>query len=548
MFINTPPEPRKFSKSPAYPRAVGCYSVHIGRAWPKRRKMKRMKFFQRAVLLLLPGLLLPAWADTGPALFSFSPIVVSPGGTLTVWGARFSPASPAVSILLVNAAGQATRLGIGILSGGAFQSTVTIPSTSAPGRYYINVADSPSRIALNLTGSPIVAPSDAPWFQFTPSIAAPRGSVTFSGAGFDPGGGVAGIAVLDKNRKATVLGFAGLSGGAFHTQLTLPPTLLPSNTFQVFVKDAGPRFAANLSGTLTVVNSTAGPAIPVGLYPIGAAVNPGTNRIYVPIAGDDTVAVLDGDSNSVLTTVPVGQLPCAVGANPNTGLVYIANVNSNSLSVLDGATNTIVASVPVGAFPCAVAVMPQTNRIYVGNSGGNDVSVIDGVTNTVIASIPVGLGPWGLGVNPNTNRIYAAIVYANTVAVIDGSTNTVVASIPTGGVNPDAIGVNPASNRIYAANYFSDTVSVIDGAANQVTAVVPVGRQPSGVSANPVTGNVYTSNYGANTVTVFNANNVVIKTLAVGRSPNGLAVNPVTGKFYELNSLSSSVSVIQDQP
>jgi YVTN family beta-propeller protein len=41
----------------------------------------------------------------------------------------------------------------------------------------------------------------------------------------------------------------------------------------------------------------------VGARPLGVAVNPETNRIYVANSGDDTVSVIDGATDTVIATV-----------------------------------------------------------------------------------------------------------------------------------------------------------------------------------------------------------------------------------------------------
>jgi YVTN family beta-propeller protein len=45
--------------------------------------------------------------------------------------------------------------------------------------------------------------------------------------------------------------------------------------------------------------------IDVGVNPIGVAVNPTTNRIYVANDGDNTVSVIDGTTNTVIDTIDV---------------------------------------------------------------------------------------------------------------------------------------------------------------------------------------------------------------------------------------------------
>ena len=79
-------------------------------------------------------------------------------------------------------------------------------------------------------------------------------------------------------------------------------------------------------------------------------------------------------------------------------IIYVTNIGDNTVSVINGNTNTMVQTIPVGYGPVGIGVNPTTNAIYVANFGSNTVSVINGDTNTVVQTIPVGNDPRGVGV------------------------------------------------------------------------------------------------------------------------------------------------------
>jgi YVTN family beta-propeller protein len=152
-------------------------------------------------------------------------------------------------------------------------------------------------------------------------------------------------------------------------------------------------------------------------------------------------------------------MPEDVTVNPATNRVYVANYLTNSVSVLDGATNTVISNVGVGANPIGLEVNPATNRIYVSSLTSSSVSVIDGATNIVIANIGVGQFPNGIAINPNTNFIYVVNVIGS-VSIIDGATNTVLYTVGVGS-NPNYVDINPNTNLAYVPNLQSSNVSVI---------------------------------------------------------------------------------------
>ncbi|HOP46104.1 MAG TPA: YncE family protein [Desulfobacteraceae bacterium] len=287
--------------------------------------------------------------------------------------------------------------------------------------------------------------------------------------------------------------------------------------------------------------------IAVSGYPIDAGVNPVTNRIYVAKTIQDSVAVINGSTNTVTETVPAGDAPYGVDVNPDTNTIYVANRDDNTVSVIDGSTNTVTATVAVGNYPVAIDVNPVTNRIYVVNEDANSVSVINGANNTVTATVPVGSHPTGIAVNPATNLIYVANRNSNNVSVINGSTNTVTATVAVGD-GPEGIDVNPVTNRIYVANQWQYTVSVIDGSTNTVTATVTLANMNNqGVGVNPATNRIYVSSFYNGRVNVIDgSSNTVIANLGVGSGSWGVGVNPDTCHIYVGKSSSNSVSVIYD--
>ena len=237
--------------------------------------------------------------------------------------------------------------------------------------------------------------------------------------------------------------------------------------------------------TLPVLGQRVIATLPVGQGPLSAAVNSGTNKIYVAdwcgndpnCASGGTVTVIDGATDNTLS-VNVGFSPYGVAVNPVTNKIYVVNqcgtnpsCTNGTVSVIDGASNTVIASPSTGSRPYGVTVNSVTNRIYVPNKCGNDpsclnrsgtVTVIDGASNTVITTVPVGSAPLQAVVNSTTNQIYVAnscggdpsctfpYTTNGTVTVIDGVTNN-TQSVAVG-VFPSAVDVDPVTNKIYVAN------------------------------------------------------------------------------------------------
>ena len=284
-----------------------------------------------------------------------------------------------------------------------------------------------------------------------------------------------------------------------------------------------------------------------GCHPNAVAVNSASNTIYVVDEGSNDVAVIDGNSNTLLTTVPAGSHPLAVAVDQFTNRIFVANQganddcnpngNASTVTVIDGGTNSIAATVPVGACPVAVAVNPVSSQVYVVNYGDGTTTIINETTPITTATVIAGSGPYAVDVDPATNEAYVANRHAdpslgNTVSVIDGYTASPLPPVLLGGnqMYPGAVVVNPMSNTVYVADSYSNQASVITGASSPPLQFVPV--PPCRVADTRVTNGLFGGPYlpGGSTrnFPIPQNNNCNIPNTAVAYSLNVTAV-PLTG-------------------
>lgn len=319
---------------------------------------------------------------------------------------------------------------------------------------------------------------------------------------------------------------------------------------------------------------------------------------YVTNSGDDTVSVIDTDTNILIATVPVGQSPFSVAVDPRGIRVYVTNMGDRTVSVIDATRNVVEATVKAGGF--GVAVNPAGTSAYAVGTGADGVvvSVIDTATNVVTTTIPI--GPTG----PGDNVLELAVAPDGTVAylfttlnteqypclidrlgcrlvfnAIDLTTNTPSVSRPLleqiGGsprgltVDPSGthlylahdtpsggalsifvaqsptlsssvpligpVGVAQRGNRLYATSL--DGLSVIDLVTNTIVASIGARNSLAGVAVTPDGKRVYVANGADNAVwAVDTATNTVVETIPVGRGPVafGQFIGPANPPFTPL--------------
>jgi YVTN family beta-propeller protein len=310
----------------------------------------------------------------------------------------------------------------------------------------------------------------------------------------------------------------------------------------------------------------------VGGHP-SIAINPTTNKIYVPNSDFNTVSVIDSNTGNI-TNIPVGLAPMGIAINPASDKIHVANSGSNTISVINGDVDKKEPNdIPVGKTPLFVYVL--SNKIYVANSGSNTISVINGdVDKKEPNDIPVGNYPdiitgveqvLNTGMTRTEDSIY--VLGLSSLSVIANATSHKTTAVIPVGLLPTSIDYD--SNNIYVANSHTSspnitcqltcggTVSVVNGTNYKEIGVIPVGIVPYSIKFDHYDNGgsiyidkIYVANFGSNSVSVINdASDKISKIkeitrIPVGRGPSFIEVSPSGDKIYVTDSLSDTVSVI----
>jgi YVTN family beta-propeller protein len=263
---------------------------------------------------------------------------------------------------------------------------------------------------------------------------------------------------------------------------------------------------------------------------------------YVPNILDNTVSILNIQTNTATGTINIADRPYSVAVNPTGSKVYITRTLINELSVINTANNA-VSNITLPFNGRSVAVNPNGLRAYVTHSTDGALSIINTAHNTVIKTLNIAGSPFGVAVSPDASRVYVTNNSTNEVHIINAITNTLIQSVAVG-TNPLGIAVSPDGSKVYVANEGSDNISVITTSDNTVSNIT-LGSSPRGIVVIPNGQKVYVTT-GINEVKVINTadNTVVIPTITVGTTPYGISVHPNGTAVYAVNAVSNNVSVI----
>jgi DNA-binding beta-propeller fold protein YncE len=282
--------------------------------------------------------------------------------------------------------------------------------------------------------------------------------------------------------------------------------------------------------------------------PIGIAVNPLNNRVYVTQNNVDEesavtyISMIDGATNAVINTIQgPDDLLSNIAVDVVTGRVYLVACRTLQvaevtclLAIYDSSLNWI-ASVADVAAGSPLAVNPITHRLYYARQSVSGVAVLNTQTNAYLGRIRLGASsPGALDIDLSENHVFA--VYAeNRVAVIDAHTSTVLRTTSVG-VDDSDVAVDAYRHRLYVTNFNREstsrsTVAVLNSDTLALQKKVLVGVNPSHVAVDTFTGTVFVTNDRFHTLYVINGNTEVVTQKLTG--PRGpVDVNPNTKFVY----------------
>lgn len=284
---------------------------------------------------------------------------------------------------------------------------------------------------------------------------------------------------LDANKVSIV-------DGLFHTLETVLDFELSSFDVDVHVNPSSNKFyvintltEGNLASDLFIYNGIGNDLVKeinIG-FPTKIAINPKTNIVYIlNYTGFGKVGVFNEATGDIQTIDPqIGESLIGITVNPETNRFYIANPTDRKITVIDGVSNSVLSTIDLGTPSNTIlhlAVNTKTNKLYVSDFEANKIHVIDGNTNQIQTSITI-VKPLKLAVNPETNRIYVYDNVMNALCAINGETNKVEDVIILGGT-PNGVSVNPETNKIYVTNAEFNNLIVIDGS---ITSSIPIVNQ-----------------------------------------------------------------------
>lgn len=119
-------------------------------------------------------------------------------------------------------------------------------------------------------------------------------------------------------------------------------------------------------------------SIKTGMQPTSLVMNKKQDRLYVSNSGSDTVSIIDTQTDKVIKTILTrpaalrglpGATPLGLALSPDEQTLYVALGGMNAVGVIDLRENSLAGYIPAGWYPTAVAAVG--NNLFVANAKGH---------------------------------------------------------------------------------------------------------------------------------------------------------------------------------
>jgi YVTN family beta-propeller protein len=234
--------------------------------------------------------------------------------------------------------------------------------------------------------------------------------------------------------------------------------------------------------------------------PHGFSAMPDGSKVYVSNVGAHEVDVVQVKAQQLAKRLAVGDAHRFAARDPDRYLsqikgiasptltidgkfAYAADGDGGEVAVIDTQTDKVVTTLKVGEGPWRAYASPDGRWMLVPNNGDETVSVISTATHKVVTTLKGGREMTGINFVQGGKKAYVISRGDSTVYVYDMQTFHLINRLKIGSnLALETASTTADGGRVYLASSTDDSVYVIDGATDQVKRIANVGRYPWGVT------------------------------------------------------------------
>lgn len=241
------------------------------------------------------------------------------------------------------------------------------------------------------------------------------------------------------------------------------------------------------------------------------------NAVFVPLGGNNEIAVIDTGTNKVVERIPGTPAVHGLAKTPDGGLLI-----AGSFAEVEPDAALPARPAGVSAEDHAAHHAKPGARAAAKDAAISRVTFIRTKDRTIVRRVDV-TGPVH-HVTTSPDGFFAVVTHPNqdAVSVIDVRSFKVAAVVKTGAV-PNYAAFTPDGKSLYVSNSGDNTIGVVDTATWRVKQRIKVGESPEHLVVRLDLGRLFVNNVADGTVSVVNLKDLTVtKALKAGEEPHGI--------------------------
>jgi hypothetical protein len=209
-------------------------------------------------------------------------------------------------------------------------------------------------------------------------------------------------------------------------------------------------------------------------------------------SGSDSLIIFNKRTAQITGALHIGAMPKGMALDQKKGWLYVALARENAIAVVEVSNSVVLGKIRLqfGDEPCELALSPSGNTLVAINQGSNSVSIIDAFSLFEKGKIRLTAEPTWVFMGPEEGRAYVLQESSGTISVIDlaGQKVTIskeVEEFPFKGA------ANADGSVLYLISDFSAHLLVVDAASLSVTRKIFIGQGAVSIKGDRKTGLLY---------------------------------------------------------
>lgn len=224
------------------------------------------------------------------------------------------------------------------------------------------------------------------------------------------------------------------------------------------------------------------------------AVDPGQQRLFACVAGEDRLVVVDLADGAVTGQLRGLDRPRGVVYLPGSDRVAVSNAGSGELGLYAAASLTPDGAINFGGSADGLVYDAGQDRVYLGygsNTGGG-IAVVS-AAGQPLQQFSLATRPAGFVVDSKARRLYVNLPARRTVAVFDLTNNQRVATwtLGAGSGRNSAMALDAAAQRLFIASDGPDRILALDTQNGERLQSLPAPADVGSLSFDAVTRELY---------------------------------------------------------